>query len=106
MAAHAAHKCTQNNTCLIISTLSLISLCAKRKICVQTASFVCKTTACVQSVCKFVQAVCRFVVLCAVCNYLKISVKAKCVQLCAVVCSDFLVRARAHEKMVESGVIA
>lgn len=50
-------------------------MCAKLKICVQIALFVCKTLACVQSVCRFVQSVCSTIRLCAFSNYLKISDK-------------------------------
>lgn len=71
-------------------------MCAKLKICVQIALFVCKTLACVQSVCRFVQSVCSIICLCAFSNCLKISDKLKCVQLCAYVCSIFLARAHAR----------
>lgn len=70
MAAHVAHNCTHFTIYLIINTLSINTLCANWKFCVQIACFVCNQGRCVQSVCIFVHDVCSLLLLCADCNHL------------------------------------
>ena len=98
MAAHAAHNCTQNFIFLKNNYLLLLSLCAKRKFCVQNALFVCKTRCCVQTVCKLVHTVCNIVGLCAVCACTDFQCVTK---MCAVVCIcvQYFSRARTREEV-------